>query len=56
MEVLIALKLSEAVERARTFPKLQIGFRAKKLTDLVIRVVTDIVYKSWSRDAIASLL
>ena len=48
MEALIALKLSEAVERARTLPKLQIGFRAKRLTDLVIRVVTDIVYKSWS--------
>jgi len=48
MEVLIALKLSEAVERARTLPKLQMGFRAKRLTDLVIRVVTDTVHKSWS--------
>jgi len=46
MEALIALKLSEAVERVRTFPKLQIGFKAKRLIDLVIRVITDIVYKS----------
>jgi len=46
MEVLITLKLSEAVKKARTLLKLQISFKAKRLINLVIKVVTDIVYKS----------
>ena len=56
IKALIALKLSKAVERVRTLLKLQIGFKPKRLTNLVIKVVTDIIYKSWSRGVIASFL
>ena len=56
IEAVVGMRIAKAAEEQRLLPEGQMGNRKDRNTELAIRVVTEAVYSSWKRRAVASLL
>ena len=56
IEILIVMRLTAAIEENGILPRMQMGFRHGRSTEVAIRLVTDVVHTTWAYNAIASLL